>query len=1696
MKWLSATAAFAAIIPALTALTAFADPKAVELNTNHVGSENSSSDEALTTFTQKTQDSTGTTYTVVGDVNFSTFTNIPPPVTNTTPPDSSSKTSDSKENKASGSETSSSGGTGGDGASSSSTPTSRIMYFVPRFPTFLMTQNNLVGTLFANTDPFYFVSAIRTLGLVDSTPTPAPSTSSTPSPTLPTPPKPPKGGGAFYNDQTNAPITFVTNSGNPGSLTCNTISMTGQGAAIYSKGPVTCVGLKNLTFTNNLSQQAGGAIYTESTLTLLNILEMINFTSNRVVVPAPPAAPPASSSPSSSSPSAVVSVFTLKSEVEKEKSASVTESTSPVLTQETAGNGGAIYAQGSFLISKYKDMTFKSNSTSIDAGVTVPTNVIGGSGGAIFSVDTLIIEKSTGNTLFTLNSASGSGGAIYAIKAITLDALNDVRFQTNTAQNQGGAIYATDALTISNNELLIHFSANKAKGEGGAIYAKTSATFSDLIEVRFRTNKSGNYDTVIAPILPKTEKSSSSSDSSAVSGDSGDTGTKTPQGGAMYVTKDLKISGITSIFEVSSNEAQDMGGGVYIGGTFSCSDSYRIQFTKNTAKKQGGGCYCGGDVTLKNLKGKTLFQSNTSEENGGGLCLANNKSVTMETLENFCLDANTSKKSGGGAYIPQNCSLTHPNPDSKALIQPVYGAATITGNTATENGGGIYTKNASFSNLATVILDKNAATKSGGGLYTQTDTDKTDCSFTYIITVAITNNTAGDNGGGIYSQKVGFERIDNLIIESNSAKEGAGLYAGNTLTINKIETGRFSQNKATMNGGAIHANAITLSELPGDFTIANNVTESDVVTAPVETATAMYGGGLYSASTVMLKNISGTFFCTGNRVSNTGTTQDVDLQGGGIYAKTSFTLENCTGNLAFSNNSAVTKKTSTKKQIAGGAIYAPTIKISACSQPLNFLNNSAHCTTTTPSTEAANKDSFGGALAATTSVMISNNAALIFQNNYAEIGGAIGCLGPNGSDGIVTLKNNGSILFNGNSALKRGGAIYASTLTIPSGNVAFVNNTSKYDGSAIYCTKALDLTAGSMIIFENNKVTAAQSQTNGSTKTNNLGAAIYGENATNDVPVKLTAKSGSIIFRNNQCTANGGTKYCGIAGNVQLSLNVMKANTIAFYDAVNISTKNANAQTLDINKTIDSTEYEGTVIFSGEYHENKSYIPQKLTFHNGTFIFGKNAELNVVSFTQQPKTSIIMGPGTVLSNHEKEAGGIVLNNVTLDFSDLVPSAKNLSETVAPPTLRLVNRTTPATTPPGDSITITGTIHLLDPTGVLYNNPYFGKNREVTLFNIENKGAGTVTATNVQIEGNLGAKKGYLGTWNLDSSSITSKIILKWTFDKYLRWEYIPRDNYFYTNSIWGAQNSLVAVKQGLLGNMLNNARFDDEAFNNLWFSGIGSFLRKEKTEKSPTFSYHSRGYTIAMDAKPRPEFILGVSFSQVFGHSYSATSLNNYHHKGSGHSYQVSLYSGKTFAMPFLPRPLLFQGLVTYGYMKHDTTTFYPSIDEKNVANWDNLGWLVDLRLNIDLKEPSPKSTARCTFYTEAEYTGVRQKMFTELDYDPRKFEACAYKNLALPTGVAVDGAISSYSIVMYNKLAVAYLPILYRNKPISGYQILSTGETGQVNGVIPTKDAARVELSNQTYLGSYWTLYGTYTLDVSFNTLIQMANGGIRFVF
>ncbi|WP_080140965.1 polymorphic outer membrane protein middle domain-containing protein [Chlamydia suis] len=1807
MKWMSATAVFAAVLPSVSG---FCFPESKELNFSRTGTSSS------TTFTE-TVNEDGAEYIVSGNASFTNFTNIPVKTTTSntstsTPPSNSKPSADKASTGKLVSAASSSSGTTENPTDTPAPKGGGAFYNEHTGVLSFMTRSGTEGSL--------TLSKIKMTG----------------------------DGGAIFSQ---GDLLFTDLTG----LTIKENLSQQSGGGIFGGSKISLSGITQATFSSNSAEIVVVEETPPSAKPETSPPSNAETVTPPTTTPTPPTTTPtptpdSTSSSSGSIPSSARSRFICASATPTTDSDT---SSDPKPGSGGPGSGGAVYAKGDFTVSDSKAIVFSTNKASKD-------------GGAIFAEQNILFEN-IGSLKVQSNGAEEKGGGIYAREDLSIQSSKQILFNSNTSKQGGGALYIEGDVKFQDLEEL-HIKYNKSgtfetKKVSVSLPKSTAITKNSLA-----ASPQAGSDAASSQSGSGTD--SSQADSNTESSQPGaDAGTTTPtpapvtaKGGGIYTDKNLSISNVTGIIEIANNKATDVGGGAYVKGKLTCENSHRLQFLKNSSDKKGGGLYTEDSITLSNLTGKTLFQENTAKEEGGGLFIKEDKPLTMTGLDSFCLINNTSAKSGGGAYVSKEISQTYTATSEEFPgITPVHGETIITGNKATGgSGGGVCTKRLALSNLQTVLLSENSASENGGGAYTCPDnfplpvadsstttgtpsttvpssttgtpspagapaaaassslfflTAATDPAATapntdqkidpnadkdflidYVVNTTISKNTATKKGAGVYAKKAKLSRIDALNISENSAQEtGGGICCTDSLELDAIVSLSATGNRAGKEGGALHAKTLTVSNLQSGFSFSNNTANSSS-TGTVTTATqpaaspaaalpkasavspspsptpspttppyaGVVGGAIYG-ETVSFSKCSGLCQFSGNSaIDNTPSSPSLNVQGGAIYAKTSLSIEaeDSSASYVFAGNSVSSGKAPTTGQIAGGAICSPTIKLNC---PTIFSGNTASMApaasspgSSTKDTSASTvKDTIGGAIAGTT---ISLSGSSRFSENAADLGAAIGTLSLGTSNGSqqnpaekISLEN-GSFSFEKNKANKRG-AIYAPSVSIKGNNITFNQNTSTHDGSAIYFTKDATIESLGSVLFTGNNVTAAQANTSQSssqiTNTTNYGAAIFGDPVSSqqtpaDTTLKLIASSGNITFSNNSQNtdpASPANKFCSIAGYVKLSLQAAQGRSISFFDSIHTSTKKTGQthsvyESLDINKADGDKNYSGTISFSSELHENKSYIPQNVVLHSGTLVLKENTELHVVSFEQKPGSSLIMEPGAVLSNQNIANGALAINGLTIDLSSMgTPQA---GEIFSPPELRIVATSSnaagagsnsggvsgnggvggkvtaskelytaaasavPGATSPamGDNkVFLTGNLTLIDPNGNFYQNPLLGTDlSDVPLIKLPSN-TNEIDVSALTLSGDLAPKKGYIGTWTLNPDPQTGKIVANWKFDMYRRWVYIPRDNHFYANSILGSQNSMIVVKQGLINNMLNNARFDDIAYNNFWVSGVGTFLAQQGTPLSEEFSYYSRGTSVAIDAKPRPDFILGAAFSKMVGRTKAIKKVHNYFHKGSEYSYQASVYGGK-FLYFLLNKqqgwalPFLLQGVVSYGHIKHDTTTRYPSIHELNKGDWEDLGWLVDLRVSTDLKEPSKHSSKRVSLYGELEYSSIRQKSFTEIDYDPRHFDDCAYRNLSVPVGCSFEGAIMSYDILMYNKLSLAYMPSIYRNVPVCKYRVLSSNETGEVVCGVPTRTSARAEYSTQLYLGPFWTLYGNYTIDVGMYTLSQMTSCGARMIF
>ena len=147
------------------------------------------------------------------------------------------------------------------------------------------------------------------------------------------------------------------------------------------------------------------------------------------------------------------------------------------------------------------------------------------------------------------------------------------------------------------------------------------------------------------------------------------------------------------------------------------------------------------------------------------------------------------------------------DPSVKASISGL----TITGGSATKNGGGVYNKGTLT--LTNCMVSGNSAEYRGGGLYSHGTLTLTDC------TVAGNSATTG-GGGGIFSD--GTATVTNCTVAGNSASaRGGGLFNyGGTLTVTNCTIAGNSGSS----GGGIYNNSTSKTTLGNTIVATNTAT--------------------------------------------------------------------------------------------------------------------------------------------------------------------------------------------------------------------------------------------------------------------------------------------------------------------------------------------------------------------------------------------------------------------------------------------------------------------------------------------------------------------------------------------------------------------------------------------------------------------------------------------------------------------------------------------------------------------------------------------------------------------------------------------------------------------------------------------------------------------------------------------------------
>ena len=366
-----------------------------------------------------------------------------------------------------------------------------------------------------------------------------------------------------------------------------------------------------------------------------------------------------------------------------------------ILDNATNNNGGGISVKDSELSVTDSQITGNNAWNKVTVGERIFVNGNGG-GIEIIGSDSDTKEYTITNTQITQNTTGLRGGGIYAEKASltitksTLDgnkALDTVGPQASSEGGglsvRGGTNITLDSTTVTN---------NSAK-DGGGIWVRSDVDTS--VSIKNGTTINNNQ---------------------SVYG-----------GGGVMIRQEFgkKIDVTIEDAKIETNAAEN-GGGIYLLNQVDLKLK-NITVSGNTAKNVGGGIF-GQDGTK--LHADNLTVSNNTAASGGGVYLWNTgNSIILAELLNSFIDHNTVSGSGGGIFAyngvqinANNTSISNNKSKSGGAIWMNASDAELTGNTithntATGNGGGIYGEQRATIGLRTGALYNNHAGTAGDDLY-------------------------------------------------------------------------------------------------------------------------------------------------------------------------------------------------------------------------------------------------------------------------------------------------------------------------------------------------------------------------------------------------------------------------------------------------------------------------------------------------------------------------------------------------------------------------------------------------------------------------------------------------------------------------------------------------------------------------------------------------------------------------------------------------------------------------------------------------------------------------------------------------------------------------------------------------------------------------------------------------------------------
>ena len=204
-------------------------------------------------------------------------------------------------------------------------------------------------------------------------------------------------------------------------------------------------------------------------------------------------------------------------------------------------------------------------------------------------------------------------------------------------------------------------------------------------------------------------------------------------GGVISAGTYLKLYGGT----ISNNTADKRGGGVFTNMTLTISDGITITGNKS---EQGGGIYTyDEDITINggNITG------NTATYGGGVYHIGDYRTCDTLTISGSATIIGNTATDGGGVYVESGKNTSNWNKGQGALQ---INGGSITNNTATGNGGGVYINERGLLTITGGNVTDNTATVNGGGVYFNGESKK----FNISGNINVTGNKKSGKANNIY----------------------------------------------------------------------------------------------------------------------------------------------------------------------------------------------------------------------------------------------------------------------------------------------------------------------------------------------------------------------------------------------------------------------------------------------------------------------------------------------------------------------------------------------------------------------------------------------------------------------------------------------------------------------------------------------------------------------------------------------------------------------------------------------------------------------------------------------------------------------------------------------------------------------------------------------------------------------------------